>query len=188
MNEAPVLEQAASRLLELLQEALIPSVLHSQDAIQITFPNSQQDYRLGIFLYDLEEVRPYGTPPSIRISDTQRQGPNRTFALRFLVYANRKVPFDGMTALDEMLLLEAVMRAVHNFAPVELGDETVTIQFDRLTRQEKATLWQSLSSPLQPAVYLVMEPLVVPSTKLERLIPVRQVQIKSGRKKEDTPR
>ena len=186
MSGAPVLEQAGKLLLEPLQEALVPSVLHSQDAIQITYPNAQQDYRVGVFLYDLEEVRPYGTPPPIRVSDTQRRGPNRTFALHFLVYANRKVPFDGMTALDEMLLLEAVMRAVHNFVPVELEGETVTIQFDSLTRQEKATLWQSLSSPLQPAVYLVMEPLVVPSTKLERFIPVRQVQIKSNRKKEDT--
>lgn len=185
MRETSVLEQAGNLLLELLQKDLVPSVLQTPDTIQITYPNSQQDYRLGIFLYDLEEVRPYGTPPLVPVSDTQRRGPNRTFALHFLIYANRKVPFDGMTAFDEMLLLEAVMRAVHNFVPQKLEGETVTIQFDSLTRQDKATLWQSLNSPLQPAVYLVMEPLVVPSTKLERLIPVRQVQIKTDRKKEN---
>lgn len=185
MSGAPILEQAGTLLLELLQKALVPSVLHTQDTIQITYPNSQQDYRLGVFLYDLEEVRPYGTPTPIRVSETQRQGASRTFSLHFLVYANRKVPFDGMTALDEMVLLEAVMRAVHNVVPQELAGETVTLQFDKLTRQDKVALWQSLSSPLQPAVYLVMEPLVVPSTKLERLIPVRQIQIQADQKKEE---
>lgn len=185
MSEAPVLEQAANLLLKLLQQTLVPSVLHTQDTIQITYPSAQQDYRLGIFLYDLEEIRPYGTPTPIRVSETQRQGASRTFSLHFLVYANRKVPFDSMTALDEILLLEAVMRAVHNVVPQELAGETVTLQFDKLPRQDKVALWQSLSSPLQPAVYLVMEPLVIPSTKLERLIPVRQVQLQTGLKKEE---
>lgn len=182
ISRGPVFEQAGGRMRDLLKGALIPSVLHGDDSIQLTFPTSERDYRVGIFLYDMEEVRPYGTPTPIRVSDTQRQGPSCAFALRFLVFANHKAPFDSMTAQDEMILMEAVMRAIHNCAPFELEGETVTIRFDDITRQEKTTLWQSIGSPLQPAVYLVMEPLVVPSTRLERFVPVREIEVQSQKK------
>lgn len=187
MSGGPVLEQAGSRLLELLRESIVPGVLQTQDSIQITYPNSQQDYRLGVFFYDVEEVRPYGTPTPVRVSETQRRGPSRCFALHALVYANRKSPFDSMTALDEMSLMEAVIRTVHNALPFELEGETVHIRFDPVDQERKSALWQSLSAPLQPAVYLVVEPLAVPSTRLERFVPVRELALKSQKKEETSP-
>lgn len=187
MSQEPVLEWAGNVLLDLLKEAIGRGVLQSEDDIQLTYPNGARDCRVGVFLYDMEEVRPYGTPPPVRTGETQRRGPDRAFALHFLVYANRKVPFDSMTALDELLLLEAAMRAVHSCPPVRLEGEPVSIRFDSLTLQEKTALWQSLGSPLQPAVYLVLEPLVIPSDRLERLYPVRQLQLHIRRKTEGPP-
>lgn len=187
MSHAPILEQAENLLLELLGDALVPGVLHTRDSIQLCQPNGEQDYRLGVFPYDIEEARPYGTPVPVRISDTQRRSPSRAFSLRFLVFANRKAPFDSMTVTDEMILLEAVMRAIHNSCPAELEGETVSIRFDAITRQEKAALWQSLGAPLQAAIYLIMEPLVVLSTRLERFVPVRQVELKSQKKEGEIP-
>lgn len=182
MNQDPVLARAATLLLDLLRKALLPGVLFGEDDIRLTWPQASQDYRLGVTLYDIEAVRPYGTPVPVRVSENERRGPGESFALHFFVYANRQVPFDSLTAEDEMVLLEAVMRAVHNAEPRPLAGETVTIRFDTLTRQEKGALWQSLNAPLQPAVYLILEPLVVPSDKLEHFVPVRDVQIKSNKK------
>lgn len=186
MTQAPILEQAGNLLLDLLRDAMVPGVLHTRESIALSQPDGQQDFRLGVFLYDMEEVRPYGTPSPVRISDTQRRGPSRAFSLRFLVFANRKAPFDSMTAADELVLLEAVMRTIHNSVPLELEGEPVTIRFDDIARQEKTALWQSLGVPLQAAVYLVMEPLVIPSTRLERFVPVRRVELKSQKKEGGT--
>lgn len=182
----PILQQAGNGLLDVLRQALVPAVLHDADAIQIAYPNTEQDYQIGVFLYDMEEIHPYGTPLPVRISQTQRQGASRTFALHFVVYANRRMAFGSMTAQDELILMEAVIRAVHNSSPVLVEGEKLNIQFDSITRQEKTALWQSAASALQPAVYLVMEPLIVPSTRLEQVIPVREIQLKS-RKKEEEP-
>lgn len=185
MSLQPVLQQAGDLLLHALREAMVPAVLHAGEDIQIAYPTAEQDYQIGVFLYDMEEIHPYGTSLPIRISDTKRQGANRAFALHFLVYANRQMAFQSMTALDEIVLMEAVIRTIHNSAPVFLEGDKLNIQLDNITRHEKASLWQSIGSPLQPAVYLVMEPLVIPSTRLERFVPVREIQIKS-RKKEET--
>lgn len=187
MNREPVLTRAGELLRDLLQQALLPGVLYGADDIRLTWPQASEDYRLGVALYDVEAVRPYGTPVPVRLSETERRGPGESFALHFLVYANRKVPFDSLTAADEMVLLEAVLRAVHNAEPSSLAGETVTVRLDTLTRQEKTALWQSFNVPLQPAVYLVMEPLVVPSDKLERFVPVRNIQVKSNKKEVPPP-
>lgn len=172
-------------LLERLRDALIPAVLHGADDVQMVFPDQGRDARVGLSLYNIEEVRPYGPPGWVPVGDRERRGPNRCFALHFLVFANRKAPFDSMTAMDELILLEAVLWAVHNGGPMELEGEQVKVEFDSLSQQDKTSLWQSLSCPLQPAAYLVLEPLVVPSTKLEQFVPVREVQVKS-KKKEGT--
>lgn len=185
MSLQPVLQQVGNLLLDVLREALVPAVLHAGDDIQIAYPTAEQDYQVGVFLHDIEEIRPYGTALPVRISDTQKQGPSRTFALHFLVYANRRMAFQSMTALDELILMEAVIRTIHNSASTLLEGKKLNLQLDALSRQEKVALWQSISSPLQPAVYLLMEPLVIPSTKLEHFVPVREMVLKSRKKKEE---
>lgn len=182
MNQDPVLARAGEMLQNLLRGALVPGVLFREEDIRLTWPQAQEDYRLGISLYDIEAVRPYGTPLPVRVGETERRGPAGSFALRFLVYVNRKVPFDSMSAEDELVLLEAVLRAVYNAEPRPLAGEEVSIRLDPVTRQEKAALWQSFSTPMQPAVYLIMEPLKVPSDKLEHFVPVRSIQVKSSKK------
>jgi len=182
MSREPVFERLGNLLLERLREELVPAVLNQEDDIKLTHPGAETDYRFGVFLHDIEEIRPYGPPAVVRVSEDTRRHPDCLLALHFLLYANRKVPFDSMTALDEMVLLEAGMRAVHSMQPLEVDGQMVRVQFHTLSAQEKTALWQSLSSPLQPAAYLTLEPVRIPSTRIRRTPPVREVQLSTRRK------
>lgn len=182
MSQEPVFEQLGNLLIARLCGEMVPAVLNQEDDIKLTHPGAETDYRFGVFLHDIEEVRPYGPPTSIRVSEDTRRHPDRLLALHFLLYANRKVPFDSMTALDEMVLLEAAMRAVHSMEPLEADDQKVKVEFHELTKNEKTSLWQSLGSPLQPAVYLTLEPVQIPSTRIQRTPVVREVQLTTKRK------
>ena len=182
MSEEPVFERIGNLLLERLREEMVPAVLNQGDDIKLTHPGAETDYRFGVFLHDIEEVRPYGPPSSVRLSEDTRRRPDRLLALHFLMYANRKVPFDSMTALDEMVLLESAMRAVHSMEPLEVDGQAVKVTFHELARNEKTALWQSLSSPLQPAAYLTLEPVRIPSTRIRRTPPVREFQLTTKRK------
>ena len=113
MSQEPVFERIGNRLLECLRGEMIPAVLNQGDDIKMTHPGAETDYRFGVFLHDIEEVRPYGPSASVRLSEDTRRHPDCLLALHFLLYANRKVPFDSMSAMDEMVLLEAAIRAVH---------------------------------------------------------------------------
>lgn len=182
MSQEPIFERLGKLLLERLREEMIPAVLTQDDDIKMTHPGAETDYRFGVFLHDMEEVRPYGPPSTVRVSEDTRRFPDRLVALRFLLYANRKVPFDSLSALDEMVLLEAAARAIHSMEPLEVDGQKVKAQFHELARSEKTALWQSLSSPLQPAVYLTLEPVKIPGTRIRRTPPVREVQLTAKRK------
>lgn len=182
MSQEPVFERIGNLLLERLRSEMVPAVLNQEDDIKLTHPGAETDYRFGVYLHDIEEVRPYGPPSSVRVSADTHRHPDRLLALHFLLYANRKVPFDSMSALDEMVLLEAAVRAAHSMEPLEVDDQKVKVEFHQLAQNEKTALWQSLSSPLQPAVYLTLEPAKIPSTRIRRTPPVREVQLTTKRK------
>ncbi len=182
MSQEPVFERIGNLLLDRLREEMVPAVLNQEDDIKLTHPGAETDYRFGVFLHDIEEVRPYGPPASVRVSEDTRRHPDRLLALHFLLYANRKVPFDSMTALDEMVLLEAGIRAVHSMEPLGVDGQKVKVEFHELAVNEKTALWQSLSSPLQPAAYLTLEPVRIPSSRIRRTPPVREVLLSTKRK------
>lgn len=182
MTQEPVLDRLAGLLLDQLRKELSPSVLNNADDIKLTHPGADADYRFGVFLYGIEEVRPYGVPPPVRLSDEERRHPDLLLALHFLLYANRRTAFDSMSALDELVLLEAAVRAVHSMPPLKLDGGEVKVKFLNVAQSEKSALWQSLNSPLQPAVYLTLEPALIPSTRIKRTPPVREVEVSTKRK------
>ncbi|MCI8480817.1 MAG: DUF4255 domain-containing protein [Oscillibacter sp.] len=182
MNGKPVFEGIGNLLLERLRREMSPVVLDPEEDIKLACPGAETDYRFGVFLHDIEEVRPCGPPPAVRVSADTRQHPDCLLALHFLLYANRRAPFDSMSALDEMVLLEAAIRAVHSMEPLEAGGQRVKAAFHELERPEKIALWQGLGSPLQPAVYLTLEPVRIPSTRIRRTPPVREFQLTAKRK------
>lgn len=177
MSGEPVFERICNLLLERLREEMVPAVLNLEEDIKLTHPGAETDCRFGVFLHDIEQVRPCGPMPSVRVSEDTRQHPDCLLALRFLLYANRRVPFDSMSALDEIVLLEAAVRAVHSMEPLKTESQTVKPAFHELERSEKIALWQSLNSPLQPAVYLTLEPVRIPSTRIRRTPPVREIRL-----------
>lgn len=182
MSQEPLFERICNLLLDRLREELVPSVLHMEEDVKAACPGADTDYRFGVYLHDIEQVRPYGPPARIRLGEDAYRDPDRLLALHFLLYANRQAPFDSMSLLDEMVLLEAAIRAVHSMESLKLEEQTVRVQFQELTRSEKIALWQSLNTPLQPAVYLTLEPVQVPSTRIRRIPPVREFQLTARRK------
>jgi len=187
MSQEPIFERISNLLLERLRGEMVPSVLNLEEDVKLTHPGAEEDYRFGLSLYDIEELRAHGPPAPVRVSEDTYRYPDRLLALHFLLYANRKAPFDSLSALDELVLLEAAMRAVHSMEPLEADGQKVKVGFHELARAEKTSLWQSLSAPLQPAVYLTLEPVRIPGTRIRRVPPVREVQLTAKRKGDSGP-
>lgn len=175
MREEPVLTAVSGLVLDYFRTELAQVVLGAADMVKLAAPNSQEDFRLGLCLYDMEVIRSAGSGTMPRVSGEERRHPGLLLTLRFFAFANRKAAFHSMEAEDELLLLEAAARAVHS-APGFPGWDGGSLRLDAVDSAGKAAIWQSLNVPLQPAVYFVAEPLSIPSARIRRIPAVRSVE------------
>lgn len=185
MSQEPIFTKAGDILLEYLRGELVPTVLSTPDMIRLAYPGLDEEFRLGLFLYDLEEVRPNGPPGMTRLSEDTRRYPDLSLVMRFLAFANRKVAFNSMEMTDELLLLETVYRAIHSVPKLTLNGQDLRVRFLPITQSEKVSLWQSLHSPMQSAVYFSLEPVLVPSTRIQHIPPVRGVEIHTSKTEQE---
>jgi len=176
MSGEPVLTAAGSLLLEYFRGALVPAVLGEAELVRLSAPGAQEDFRLGLCLYDLEEIRPGGSGTMKRLSEEERRFPSLILSLHFFAFANRKAAFHGVEAEDELLMLEAAARAVHSAPGLPFGGGSLRLGLESADREHRGALWQSLNAPLQPAVYFSVEPVCIPSTRLLRVPAVRAVE------------
>lgn len=174
MNDEPIFERVCDALLEKLRGDLAAVVVSAGDEIKLSHPGAEEDFRLGIYLYDMEEVRPNGPSRPVQVSEQERRLPDLILALRVMVFANRKTAFNAMEAEDEIRLLEAVIRSLHSVSDLDVDGRKVKVLFHQLSQAEKVALWQSLNCPFQPAVYLDLEPVPIPDTRILRVPPVRE--------------
>lgn len=182
MSQDPIFAKVGEALLEHLRNELVPVVLSAPDMLKLAYPGQEEEFRLGLFLYGTEEIRPNGPPAMTRLGPDSHSLPDLALALHFMVFANRKVSFSGMGMEDELTLVEAAMRAVHGSSGLDVDGRRMKLEFHDLTQSEKASLWQSLSAPFQPAAYLTVEPVLLPSGRIRRIPPVREVDVHTSRK------
>ncbi len=178
----PVFGEACAALLEYVRKELVPNVVSAADTIKLSYPGMEGEFRLGLYIYNIEEVRPNGPSLPVRIENEGRRQPDLKLALRIMAFVNRKAAFNSMTSEEELLLLEGIFRAVYASSNLEFKGGVLKMSLDNFTNHEKVSLWQSLSKPIQPAVYFSLEPLLVPGTRIVKIPKVREVELITKRK------
>jgi len=176
MREEPVLTTVSGLLLEYFRSELIPAVLGEADMVKLAAPGGREDFRLGLCLHNLEEIRPGGPGAAVPLSQEERRYPALLLSMRFFAFANRKAAFRSMEPEDELLLLEAAARTVHSAPGLSFDGGTLRVGPDLLEPARKTALWQSLGAPLQPAIYFSVEPVSIPSARIRRVPAVRRVE------------
>ncbi len=185
VTSEPVLAAVGSEIVEFFRQKLVPAVLHDRDMIKLTPPGGQEDFRLGLCLYDMETIRP-GGPGSVRRDREEIwRRSELLLSLHFFAFANRKAAFHAMEAEDELLLLEAACRAVYaepGLPPGTGGQPQLTL--DNVEGTRRTALWQSMATPCQPAVWFKVEPVAIPGSLVRRALAVREVRPSVERRKE----
>lgn len=183
VSREPVLTQAGRQVLAYFRRRLVPGVLAEGDMIRLAWPGAQEDFRLGLCLYGLELLRSGGPGTPERGAEDRWRKPDLLLSLRFFAFANRKSAFHSVEALDELILLEAALRAVYaapDFSPGEGG--AFRLGLDKMERGEETALWQSFQAPSQSAVWFSAQPVAIPGRPLDRAPATREVRADVKRK------
>lgn len=148
--------------------------MRDRDSILLTAPWEEEDYRVGIYLYDIQDYSPAVPGPAGTEGDTLRFPP-KTLELSYMLFCNEKHRFGGLQRERIQGILTEIVRTVYDHPRVKREDgETVEFCFLRESVEFKIRLWGSFSQPLQPAVYVRAAPVAVASARTRKANRVRE--------------
>ncbi|MCM1119709.1 MAG: DUF4255 domain-containing protein [bacterium] len=161
-------------LLELFRTRLCPIYVRDEDMILLISPWEEADFRVGIYLYDIQDYSLTFTAET-ELSSTQRRFPPKAVELSYLIFCNQKHRFGGVPKEQLQTVLSEVIRIVYDHPELEIGDgERVRLSFLREDVEFKMRLWGSFDRPLQPAVYIKAEPVRIASRRKRSVSQVRE--------------
>lgn len=161
-------------LLELLRDNLCPGYVRNRDSILLTAPWEEEDYRVGVYLYDIQDY-------SLAVAATTDTGrnilrfPPKVVELSYMLFCNEKHRFGGLQRERLQSILNEMIRTLHdNPTLIREDGEKVGISFLCESVEFKIRLWGSFDQPLQPAVYLRVAPVTVASARTRKVNRVKE--------------
>ena len=171
-------------LLEMFRKALCPNYVRDEDLILFTAPWEETDYRVGVYLYDVQDYSVMPVSERV-ISDSERRFPPKAVELSYMVYCNESHRFGGVQREQMQTVLNEIVRTVHDHPFLEKeGGESFQCSFLRESIEFKMSLWGSFNRPLQPAVYIKAAPVLIESGRIRRVSPVKERDYEVENKKQ----
>ena len=171
MGDFNIISDVSNSILKTLRDNLCPELIQSPESIMLTIPSDKNaDFQLGMYLYDIQEMREYRQTEYVRVSPSKRKLPPKPLNLYYAVYINSKSQM-SVDAENEQRILGRVMQILMDFPVLseefleedEMG-ATVTIQ--TMSFEEKTKLWSVLNIPYQLAIYFSVAPVLLSSRKV----------------------
>ncbi len=167
-------------LLELLKKKLSPGYVRDRDAVILTAPWEDGDFRVGVYLYDIQDYSVVVTEGSV--NDEERRFPPKAVELFYMIFCNEKHRFGGVRREQSHAILNEIIRLAYDNPILRREDgENVQISFLRENAEFKLRLWGSFNQPLQPAAYIKAVPVLIASDRSRKAARVREQVVDVGR-------
>ena len=192
MGDFNIISEVSNAIIKTMRDNICPELIQSPESIALTIPSDKNaDFQVGLYLYDIQEMREYRQTEYVRINHLQRRLPPKPLNLYYALYVNSKSQLT-VDAENEQRILGRAMQILMDYTvlPEDIGDDegmgaTVTLQ--TMSFEEKSKLWSVLSVPYQLAVYFSVSPVLLSSRKVSsftRVVDARfgMEQMEGGRR------
>lgn len=190
MAKYTVISEVSQSLLNLLREALTPEMIKKNEQVSLCAPSKQEDVKVGIHLYDIQENGDFISRNMIPRGDGALQFPPQSLTLFYMitVYSNAD---KYSKAIDEQRIMGRVLqvlgdnprlegeRLVGSLREYEEGFEIVR---ENLKYEDKVKLWQFPNIPYQLSMVYKIQPVRLESTRIKSVTRVTQADISIERK------
>ncbi|MGN0330851.1 MAG: DUF4255 domain-containing protein [Kineothrix sp.] len=171
MGDFNIISEVSNAIIKTMRDNICPELIQSPESIALTIPSDKNaDFQVGLYLYDIQEMREYRQTEYVRINHLQRRLPPKPLNLYYALYVNSKSQLT-VDAENEQRILGRAMQILMDYPvlPEDIGDDegmgaTVTLQ--TMSFEEKSKLWSVLSVPYQLAVYFSVSPVLLSSRKV----------------------
>ena len=165
-----IIADVSNEVLKVLRENICPELIQSPEAISLAAPTDKNaDFQLGLYLYDIQELREYQQMDMIRMKGNQGQYPPKPLNLFYALYINSKSQLMSNAENEQRILGRAIQVLMDNailFQPDNEEESRGSITLLPLSYEEKTKVWSALSLPSQLAVYFSVSPVLLSSRRI----------------------
>lgn len=166
--------QTGKCLVELLKKSLCPDYVRDEDNVILTAPWDEEDYRVGVYLYDIQDYS-LAAARGAFLDEHRRRFPPKATELSYLIFCNQKHRFGGLQKEQLHMVLNEIVRVIHDNPVLERADgEQVELSFLRESVEFKIRLWGSFHQALWPAVYVKAAPVLIVSRRIQTINRVQE--------------
>jgi hypothetical protein len=170
MADFSIISDVSNEVLKVLRENICPELIQSPESIALASPTDKNsDFQLGLYLYDIQELREYQQLDMIRMRGNQVQYPPKPLNLFFALYINSKSQLVSSAENEQRILGRAIQVLMDHAILYESGEEedsNASITLLPLSFEEKTKIWSVLSVPYQLGIYFSVAPVLLSSRRI----------------------
>lgn len=172
MSDFSIISDVSNELLKLLRDNVCPELIQSPESVKLVSPSEKNaDFQLGLYLYDIQELREYQQTEMVRIGGNQARFPSKPLNLFFALFINSKSQMMS-DAENEQRIIGRIIQVLmdnailHGTADEEEEGADAAVTLLTLSFEDKTKLWSVLNLPYQLAVYFSVSPVVLSSKRM----------------------
>ena len=170
MADFSIISDVSNEVLKLLRENICPELIQSQESITLAAPTDKNaDFQLGLYLYDIQELREYQQLDLIRMKGNQAQYPPKPLNLFFALYINTRSQLMSNAENEQRILgrsMQVLMDHSILYGTADEDEAASSITLLPLSFEEKTKIWSVLSLPYQLGVYFSVAPVLLSSRRI----------------------
>lgn len=172
MARYTIVADISDYMVKLLKENLSPEPMLNSQTIELVSPaDSNADYTLGIFLYDIRENTEHLRISMLPTEDNKLRRAPQSLSLFYMIYMNASAQI-SVKSIDAQKILARVQQTLYDNNEISIDnlqngleneEENLKIMSSKLTYDEKTRIWTSLDKPYQLALYYTVAPIMLSS-------------------------
>ncbi len=173
--------EVSRQILELIQSETVPSLIEKADLIGLCSPDNSGDFRLGIYLYSIEESERFRLSGRKNVGLYHQKYPPIVLDLYYMItpYYKSDVKF---LAEEEQTLLGRIVQILNDHSVLESqSEEPITLEFCNPSLDDRQKIWNS-TAPYRTSVFFSARAVMVESAREKEISRVTDITIHAGQK------
>lgn len=172
MADYPIIADVSNYIVRMLREKMCPEPIPSPNNIEVSTPaESDVDYILGLYLYDVREEGEVAVPAFVSSGRTRLRRPSRPYSLYYMLFLNGSSQM-GLKGGDVQKIIGRAAQIINDSSSVSpralqswLEDDEPPIIFSpaRMNLEDKVRVWSAINKPYQVSLFYKAAPVFLSS-------------------------
>jgi len=172
MADYPIIADVSNYIVRMLREKMCPEPIPSPNNIEVSTPaDSDVDYILGLYLYDIREEGEVAVPAMVSSGRARLRRPSKPYSLYYMLFLNGSSQM-GLKGSDVQKIIGRAAQIVNDSSVVSprtlqswLEEEEPPILFSpaRMSLEDKVRVWSAINKPYQVSLFYKAAPVLLSS-------------------------